>query len=89
MSLEGAEDGPRPGFDSFPRAIELGMTRGVPIHGQGSSRALEVPQDVFEAEGGGRCRNPLEGGTEPSDPVTGNRDPLNHFLAFLRAPPGH
>jgi hypothetical protein len=89
MSLEGAKAGPRPGFDSCPRATELGTTKGAPVHGQGSSHALEAPQDVFEAKGGGRRRNPLGGGTEPSNPIAGNRDPHDHFLASLRAPPGH
>jgi hypothetical protein len=89
ISLEGAKAGPRPGFDSRPRATEQGTTKGAPVHGQGSSHALEAPQDVFEAKGRGRRRNPLGGGTEPSDPVEGNRHPHDHSLAFLRAPPGH
>jgi hypothetical protein len=85
MSLEGVEAGPRPGFDSCPRATELGTTRDAPIHGQGSSHALEASQDVFEAVGGGRSRNPLGGGTEPSDPVAGNRHPHDHSLAFFES----
>jgi hypothetical protein len=35
ISLEGAKAGPRPGFDSCPRATELGTTQGAPVHGQG------------------------------------------------------
>jgi hypothetical protein len=61
ISLEGAEASPRPGFDSYPRATELGTTQGAPVHGQGSSHALEAPQDVFEAKGGGLRRNPPRG----------------------------
>jgi hypothetical protein len=30
---------------------------------------------------------PLEEGIEPSNPITRNRDPQDHSLAFLRAPP--
>jgi hypothetical protein len=89
ISLEGAKAGPRPGFDSCPRATELGTTQGVPVHGQGSSHALEAPQDIFEAKGGGPRRNPPGGGIEPSNPIEGNRDPHDHFLASLRASLGH
>jgi hypothetical protein len=64
------------------------MTRGVPMHGQGSSHALEAPRDVFEAKEGGRRRNPLEGGTEPSDPIAGNRHPHDHSLAFFEGASG-
>jgi hypothetical protein len=59
ISLEGVEAGPRLGFDSCPRATELGRARDTPVHGQGSSHTLEAPQDVFEAVGEGRRRNPL------------------------------
>jgi hypothetical protein len=89
LNLEGSKASPRPGFDSCPRVIELGTTEGAPVHGQGSSHALEAPQDVFEAKGGGPHRNPLGGDTEPSNPVTGNQDPHDHFLASLGAPLGH
>jgi hypothetical protein len=30
---------------------------------------------------------PSEGGIEPSNPIARNRDPQDHSLAFLRAPP--
>jgi hypothetical protein len=30
---------------------------------------------------------PLEGGIEPSNPIARNRDPQDHSLTFLRAPP--
>jgi hypothetical protein len=30
---------------------------------------------------------PSEGGIEPSNPITRNRDPHDYSLAFLRAPP--
>jgi hypothetical protein len=88
LSLEGTEAGPRPGFDSRPRATEQGTTRDALIHSQGSSHALEASQDVFEARGRGRSRNPLGGGTEPSDPVEGNRHPHDHSLAFLKGASG-
>jgi hypothetical protein len=61
INLEGSKAGPRPGFDSCPRVTESGTTRDVPIQGQGSSHALEAPQDVFEAKREGRRRNPLGG----------------------------
>jgi hypothetical protein len=58
LNLKGSKAGPRPGFDSCPRVTELGTTKGAPVHGQGSSHALEAPQDVFEAKGRGPRRNP-------------------------------
>jgi hypothetical protein len=61
MNLEGSKAGPRPGFDSCPRVTESGTTRDALMQGQGSSHALEAPQDAFEAKREGRRRNPLRG----------------------------
>jgi hypothetical protein len=87
INLEGSKAGPRPGFDICPRVIESGTTRDTPVQGQGSSHALEAPPDVFEAKGEVDGGIPSEGGIEPSDPNTRNRDPRDYSLAFLRAPP--
>jgi hypothetical protein len=63
------------------------MTRDAPMQGQGSSHALEAPQDVFEAKRQVDRGIPSEGGIEPSNPTARNRDPHDHSLAFFRAPP--
>jgi hypothetical protein len=86
INLEGLKAGPRPGFDSCPRVTESGMTRDAPIQGQGSSHALEAPQDVFEAKREVNGGIPSEGGIEPSNPIARNRDPHDYSLAFRRAP---
>jgi hypothetical protein len=72
INLEGSKAGPRPGFDSCPRVIELGTTRDALIQGQGSSHALEAPPDVFEAKREIDGGIPLEGDIEPSDPIERN-----------------
>jgi hypothetical protein len=86
-NLEGSKASPRPGFDSCPRVAESGTTRDAPVQGQGSSHALETPPDVFEAKREVDGGIPSEGGIEPSNPITRNRDPRDYSLAFLRVPP--
>jgi hypothetical protein len=87
INLEGSKAGPQPGFDSCPRVTELGTTRDAPVQGQGSSRTLKAPPDVFEAKREVDGGIPSEGGIELSDPIVRNRDPHDYSLAFLRAPP--
>jgi hypothetical protein len=86
INLEGSKAGPRLGFDSCPRVTESGKTRDAPVQGQGSSHALKAPPDVFEAKTEVDGGISSEGGIEPSDPITRNRDPHDYSLAFLRAP---
>jgi hypothetical protein len=45
------------------------MTEDGPIQGQGSSRFLETPSDIFEAKGEVGDGIPSERGIEPSDPI--------------------
>jgi hypothetical protein len=61
------------------------MPKGEPIQGQGSSRLLETPSDIFKAkrEVGGEI--PLEEGIEPSDPIEQSRDPHDNHLALLES----
>jgi hypothetical protein len=87
INLEGSKASPRPGFDSCPQVTELGTTRDTPIQGQISSHSLEAPPDVFEARRKVDGGIPSEGGIEPSDPITWNRDPHDYSFVFLRAPP--
>jgi hypothetical protein len=61
------------------------MTGGRPILGQGSSRFLEMPSDIFKAKGEIGGGIPLEEGIEPSDPIERSRDPHDNSLALLES----
>jgi hypothetical protein len=61
------------------------MTESGPVQGQGSSRFLEMPSDIFEAKGEVGGGIPLEGGIEPSDPIERSRDPRDNSLALLES----
>jgi hypothetical protein len=61
------------------------MTESRPIPGQGSSRFLETPSDIFKAKGEVGDGIPSEGGIEPSDPIERNRDPHDNSLALLES----
>jgi hypothetical protein len=61
------------------------MTGDVPIQGQGSSRSLKTPPDVFEAKREVDGGIPSEGGIEPSDPTAWNQDPHDYSLASLES----
>jgi hypothetical protein len=87
INLKGLKAGPQLGFNSYPRVIESGTTRDVPIQGQGSSHSLKAPSDVFETRREVDGGIPSERGIEPSDPIAWNRDPHDYSLAFCRAPP--
>jgi hypothetical protein len=51
------------------------MSESGPEQGQGSSRILEIPSDIFEAKGEVNGGILSEGGIEPSDPIKWSRDP--------------
>jgi hypothetical protein len=61
------------------------MTKSGPVQGQGSSRFLEMPSDIFKAKGEVGGGIPSEGGIEPSDPIEQNRDPHDNSLALLES----
>jgi hypothetical protein len=61
------------------------MTEGGPIQGQGSSRFLKMPSDIFKAKGEVSGGIPLEGGIEPSDPIERSQDPHDNSLALLES----
>jgi hypothetical protein len=61
------------------------MTESGPIQGQGSSRSLETPSDIFEAKGGVGGGIPSKRGIEPSDPIEQSRDPCDNSLALLES----
>jgi hypothetical protein len=61
------------------------MTKGGPIQGQGLSRFLETPSDIFEAKGDVSGGIPSEGGIEPSDSIERSRDPHHNSLALLES----
>jgi hypothetical protein len=60
------------------------MTKGGPMLGQGSSRFLEMPSNIFKAKGEVGGGIPSEGGIEPLDPIERSRDPHNS-LALLES----
>jgi hypothetical protein len=53
--------------------------------GQGSSRILEIPSDIFEAKGDIDGGIPSEGGIEPSAPIKRSRDSYDNSLALLES----
>jgi hypothetical protein len=61
------------------------MTEGRPIQGQGLSRFLETPLDIFKAKGEVGSGIPSEEGIEPSDPIEQSRDPHDNSLALLES----
>jgi hypothetical protein len=61
------------------------MAEGGPIQGQGLSRFLETPSDIFEAKGEVGGGIPSEGGIEPSDPIERSRDPHDNSLLLLES----
>jgi hypothetical protein len=61
------------------------MTEGGPVQGQGSSRFLKMPLDIFEAKGEVGGQIPSEGGIEPSDPIERSRDLHDNSLALLQS----
>jgi hypothetical protein len=61
------------------------MTESGPVQGQGSSRFLEMPSDIFEAKGGIGGGIPSKGSIEPSEPIKRSRDPRDNSLALLES----
>jgi hypothetical protein len=61
------------------------MTKSGPIQGQGSSRFLKTPLDIFEAKGEVSGGIPSEEGIEPSDPIERSRDPHDNSLTLLES----
>jgi hypothetical protein len=61
------------------------MSESGPIQGQGLSRILEMPSDIFEAKGEVDGGIPLKGGIEPSGLIKRSQDPCDNSLALLES----